>query len=115
MSGTGRWWAALTAGALSAGLSTAVLADEFAGLCVSTGPPIPGADRLCACLSGKLSGPERSAAIGAMRAMRDAQTRGAPLDPTRLSADISRAVEGIVAGMMQCAQTIMPPPPRSGN
>ncbi len=115
MAGTKRWSAVLVAAALSAAVSTAASADDFVSLCNGAVPPMPGADKLCVCMSGRLAGPERSAAIGAMRAMRDAQTRGAPLDPAKLSADLSRAIEGVMAGMMQCAPAMMPSPPRSGD
>jgi hypothetical protein len=78
-------------------------ADDFIALCAKY-DPTPGSDKVCACASGKISGPDRALAIDAMKAMIAAMASGKPEDAAAITANNAKGLEVIVTAEATCME-----------
>ena len=79
----------------------AAYADNFEALC-KAGSVDPEADKLCKCTSGKVAAADRAATIAAMTAINGATTKGTPLDPSTLPADLTKGMSVLMEAQAQC-------------
>ncbi len=92
---------ATAAFALSTGLSFAALADDFLKEC-KIGNPGPDSDKICTCMSDKITGAGRPDAIEAMNKTNAALAKGAQADPSTMTPKVMKGVETVMTVQLQC-------------
>ena len=83
-------------------------ADELVAQC-RIANPIDGADKICKCMSEKITGAERDAAIKAMKVTNEATTRGIVPDQSIWTDDMVKAMTNVAQ-----VEAICIPQPQSG-
>jgi hypothetical protein len=91
------------AGLFVLAVPVAASADDLEALCRS-GSPINGADRICKCVSDRISGADRIAAIKAMRATNDARAKGIPPDMSAWTDDMVKGMTTVATVQAGCMQ-----------
>ena len=86
---------------LTLGFSFAARADDFIKEC-KAGTPGPDADKVCTCMSGKVSGADRVAAIDGMSKSNAASAKGGQLDPSSLTPQQVKGLETVVTAESAC-------------
>ena len=93
---------ALVAGLLVLALSSpAFAADDFIAVC-KAGTPTPDNDKVCGCMSDKITGADRPIVIATMRKMNDAMAKGGALDPSTFQGDQAKAIATTMEVQMKC-------------
>ncbi len=93
---------AVLAGILAFGLSTAAFAaDDFIAVC-KAGTPTPDNDKVCGCMSDKITGSDRPTVIATMRKVNDAMAKGGALDPSTFQGDQAKAIATVMEVQMKC-------------
>jgi hypothetical protein len=82
---------------------TAASADELEAVC-KIGNPIDGADKLCKCVSDKITGADRPGAIKAMKLTNEAMAKGAMPDQSAWTDDVVKAMTTVATAEAACLQ-----------
>ena len=90
-----------TAFALTVGLASAAMADDFIKEC-KIGNPGPTADKVCGCMSDKVTGSDRSDVIEAMSKTNVAMAKGAAADPATMTPKVMKGIETAMTVQAQC-------------
>jgi hypothetical protein len=83
---------------LAVGVAFAALADDFVKEC-RTGNPGPDGEKACSCLSDKMSGPDRVAAIDAMNKTNAAMAKG---DTSMLTPEVLKTMATVMTLQAAC-------------
>jgi hypothetical protein len=83
---------------LTVGVAFAALADDFVKEC-RVGNPGPDGEKACICISGKLSGPDRAAAIDAMVKTNAAMAKG---DTSILTPEVLKTMGSVMTLQASC-------------
>jgi hypothetical protein len=81
----------------------AASADELEALC-KVGNPIDGADKICKCVSDKITGADRPGAIKAMKLTNDAMAKGAMPDQSAWTDDMVKGMTTVATAEAACMQ-----------
>jgi hypothetical protein len=84
-------------------MPVAASADELEASC-KIGNPIDGADKLCKCVSDKITGADRPGAIKAMKLTNDAMAKGAMPDQSAWTDDIVKSMNVVATAEAACLQ-----------
>jgi len=84
---------------LTVGVAFAALADDFIKEC-RVGNPGPDGEKACICISDKMSGPDRAAAIDAMVKTNAAMARG---DTSILTPEVLKTMATVMTFQARCA------------
>jgi hypothetical protein len=84
--------------ALTVGVAFAALADDFIKEC-RVGNPGPDGEKACICISDKLSGPDRAAAIDAMVKTNAAMAKG---DTSILTPEVLKTMGSVMTLQARC-------------
>ncbi len=87
--------------AVSAGMSSTAFADDFMAQC-KTGTPVPEADKICKCMSDKITGADRSDVIEAMTKTNAAMASGTAATATAMTPKVMKGVETAMTVQAQC-------------
>jgi hypothetical protein len=82
---------------------SAASADELEALCKISNP-IDGADKLCKCVSDKITGADRPGAIRAMKLTNDAMAKGAMPDQSAWTDEMVKAMTTVANAEAACLQ-----------
>jgi|SRR5580658_1965089 hypothetical protein len=94
---------AALAGLFVLALPVAASADELEAQC-KIGNPIDGADKICKCVSDKITGSDRPGAIKAMKLTNDAATKGTMPDQSVWTDDMVKAMTTVATAEAGCMQ-----------
>jgi hypothetical protein len=92
---------ATTAVVMTLGLSFAAAADDFAKEC-KIGNPGADSDKVCGCMSDKITGADRADAIEAMNKTNTAMAKGAAADPNTMTPKVMKSMEVIMTAQAAC-------------
>lgn len=92
--------AALT-GLFVLAVPVAASADELEALC-KVGNPIDGADKMCKCVSDKITGADRPGAIKAMKLTNDAMAKGTMPDQSAWTDDMVKGMTNVATAEAAC-------------
>jgi hypothetical protein len=94
---------AVLAGLFVLAVPVAASADDLQALC-RIGNPFDGGDKICRCVSDRISGPDRVVVIKVMRFTNDAMTKGTSPDPSTWTDDMIKAMSTIATVEARCMQ-----------
>jgi len=83
---------------MTVGVAFAALADDFVKEC-RVGNPGPDGEKACVCISGKMSGPDRAAAIDAMARTNAAMAKG---DTSILTPEVLKTMGSVMTLQASC-------------
>jgi len=83
---------------MTVGVAFAALADDFVKEC-RVGNPGPDGEKACVCISGKISGPDRAAAIDAMARTNAAMAKG---DTSILTPEVLKTMGSVMTLQASC-------------
>ena len=83
---------------MTVGIAFAALADDFVKEC-RVGNPGPDGEKACVCISGKMSGPDRAAAIDAMARTNAAMAKG---DTSILTPEVLKTMGSVMTLQASC-------------
>jgi hypothetical protein len=83
---------------MTVGIAFAALADDFVKEC-RVGNPGPDGEKACVCISGKISGPDRAAAIDAMARTNAAMAKG---DTSILTPEVLKTMGSVMTLQASC-------------
>ncbi|WP_422034699.1 hypothetical protein [Reyranella sp.] len=87
--------------ALSAGLTVTAAADDFMAQC-KTGTPVPDADKICKCMSEKITGADRADVIGAMTTTNAVMAKGGTPSSPEMTPKVMKGLETAMTVQAQC-------------
>jgi hypothetical protein len=90
-----------TAFSMTVGFSFAASADDFIKEC-KIGNPGADADKICTCMSGKVTGATRPDAIEAMNKINTAMAKGAAADPSTMTPKVMKGAETVMTAQLAC-------------
>lgn len=90
-----------TAFVVAVGFSFAASADDFIKEC-KIGNPGPTVDKVCSCMSDKVTGAARADAIEAMNKTNTAMAKGAAADPATMTPKVMKGVETVMTAQVAC-------------
>jgi hypothetical protein len=82
-------------------MPVAASADDLEALC-KAGNPIDGADKMCKCVSDKITGADRPGAIKAMKLTNDAMAKGAMPDQSAWTDDMTKGMMTVANAEAAC-------------
>jgi len=94
---------AMLAGLFVLAVPVAASADELEALC-KVGNPIDGADKICKCVSDKITGADRPGAIKAMKLTNDAMAKGTMPDQSAWTDDMVKGMTTVATAEAACMQ-----------
>ena len=94
---------AMLAGLFVLAVPVAASADELEALC-KVGNPIDGVDKICKCVSDKITGADRPGAIKAMKLTNDAMAKGAMPDQSAWTDDMVKGMTTVATAEAACMQ-----------
>ena len=94
---------AVLAGLFVLAVPVAASADDLEAQC-RIGNPIDGADKICRCVSDRITGAARGPAIQAMRVTNQAMLRGTAPDQSAWTDDMIRAMTRVATVEAACMQ-----------
>jgi hypothetical protein len=86
---------------LTVGFSFAALADDFIKEC-KIGNPGADADKVCTCMSGKVTGADRAGAIDGMNKTNTAMAKGGAMDPSTMTPQVMKGMETVMTAQVAC-------------
>ena len=86
---------------VSLSLSFAAAADDFAKEC-KIGNPGADSDKVCGCMSDKITGPGRADAIEAMNKTNTAMAKGGAADPNTMTPKVMKSMEAVMTAQVAC-------------
>ena len=92
---------AAAASAVALGLASLAWADDFVAECMK-GSSAADPSKACNCMSGKITGSERTDAIEGMRSMNAAASGNTAPDPSKLPAAQQAGLKAVVVAAGQC-------------
>lgn len=92
--------AALSA-AIATGFSFAAVADDFIKEC-KIGNAGPTADKVCGCMSEKITGSDRADAIEAMNKTNEAMAKGTAAAASGMSPKVMKSMEVVMGAQVAC-------------
>lgn len=87
--------------ALSAGIAFTASADDFMAQC-KTGTPVPEADKICKCMSDKVTGADRADVIDAMTKTNAAMAKGTAAAAADMTPKVMKGIETAMTVQAQC-------------
>lgn len=90
-----------TAFILMTGFSFGASADDFIKEC-KIGNPGPDSDKICTCMSGKVTGATRPDAIESMNKLNAAMAKGAAADPATMTPKVMKGAETVMTAQVAC-------------
>jgi hypothetical protein len=93
----------LLTGIMVLAVSTVASADELEAQC-KAGNPIDGADKICKCVSDKITGADRAAAIKAIKVTNEAISKGTAPDQSILTEEMAKAMTVVATAEAACMQ-----------
>jgi hypothetical protein len=87
--------------AMTLGLSFAAAADDFAKEC-KIGNPGADSDKVCSCMSDKITGADRADAIEAMNKTNAAMAKGGAADPNTMTPKVMKSMETVMTAQVSC-------------
>jgi hypothetical protein len=96
-----RLWGILAA-LVVCGASAAFADDDFIAQCKRGEEH--DADRICACIAGKIAAADRPNALAAMRHINELTAAGKEIDPSSLTPDMRQGMQKLVETEGQCTQ-----------
>jgi hypothetical protein len=94
---------AALAGLFVLAMPVAASADELEAQC-KVGNPIDGADKICKCVSDKISGTDRPSAIKAMKLTNEAMIKGTMPDQSAWTDEMVKAMTTVATAEAGCMQ-----------
>jgi hypothetical protein len=82
-------------------MPVAAAADELEALC-KVANPIDGADKICKCVSDKITGADRAGAIKAMKVWTDAMVKGEGVDTSAWTHDMVKGLTTFQNAQTKC-------------
>lgn len=92
---------AAVAFAMSAAIASTAAADDFIAQC-KTGTPVPEADKICKCMSDKITGADRADVIEAMTKTNAAMASGTAASATSMTPKVMKGIETAMTVQAQC-------------
>jgi hypothetical protein len=95
-------WSA-TVGLALVAFSAAAQADDFMDACLGGTSPGTDMSRICACVSGKVTGASRADVVEALRRSNQAMAdTSKPIDPSTLPPNLMRGLQTFVSAQADC-------------
>jgi len=94
---------AMLVGLFVLAVPAAASADELEALC-KVGNPIDGVDKICKCVSDKITGADRPGAIKAMKLTNDAMAKGTMPDQSAWTDDMVKGMTTVATAEAACMQ-----------
>lgn len=91
----------MTVFTLTFGLSFAAAADDFIKEC-KIGNPGADSEKVCACMSSKITGATRPDAIEAMNKTNIAMAKGASADLSTMTPKVMKGIEAVMTAQVAC-------------
>lgn len=90
-----------TAFVMTVGLSFAASADDFIKEC-KVGNPGAESDKVCKCMSDKITGADRPDAIDAMKKTNAAMTQGSSAAAANMTPKVMKSIETVMTAQVSC-------------
>ena len=87
--------------ALSAGFMAAAAADDFMAQC-KIGTPVPNSDKICTCMSDKVTGADRADVIQAMTTTNAVMAKGGTPASPEMTPKVMKGLETAMNIQVQC-------------
>jgi ribosome maturation protein Sdo1 len=94
--------AAALALALVIGFAGSALADDFLTECKTGVGDAAIADKVCSCMSGKITAADRPTVIDAMKKSNVATAKGGQVDPATMTPQVVKGIEVAMSAQLQC-------------